>query len=204
MSMFDSYNNLREHYIPSNVDVSLPIQRKTYESGFPHVELDRWGNPNGYSWQYGETGEIEFPLNKVVYVEENAIVYTERGEHPTTATEGTYGQRAYNTVDLKTWVCKTLDKNIYVWEEMVGFSYPKNGVKEIHLGALNHPVTAVIQIYNFREELIYSKSMETADKAILIIDEELSKKLLKGTYSCSVTVIDNSIKKITECKLVVK
>ena len=48
-----------------------------------------------------------------------------------------------------------------------------------------------IELYNFRGELITFKTFEGSTNVIFPIDEELSKKLVKGTYTCSLSVLNS-------------
>lgn len=47
---------------------------------------------------------------------------------------------------------------------------------------------AVVTLYNFRHEVIAKKTFIATPTVVFPIDEELSKKLVKGTYYCTLTI----------------
>lgn len=48
-----------------------------------------------------------------------------------------------------------------------------------------------VELFNFRRELIETKTFAGSTTIVFPIDEELSKRLVKGTYYCSLTVLGN-------------
>lgn len=207
MSMFDNYANLNSNSIPYNITVILPAQRVEYSDEIPRKEYNVWGDFIGYSWNYGDTFNLQFHIEPVISVEQDAIVYTATNDAPTTATVGTFNQRAYNTVDLKVWVCKTYDQTVYVWEEQNAFTYPVNGTKAITLlsDVSLLPRKVSVDIQDFRREVIDTFDVDWGSTISVPIDKELSAKLLKGLYYCVVTVFtDSSSTFNSECTLIVK
>ena len=67
---------------------------------------------------------------------------------------------------------------------------------------------ATLTIYNFRMEAIYTKTSNAAEEISLTIDPELSQKLLRGIYYCSLVVSDfashETIFSPQDCKFLVK
>ena len=67
---------------------------------------------------------------------------------------------------------------------------------------------ATISIYNFRMETIYTKSIQASENLLIEIDSELSKKLLKGIYYCSLEISNSksheTIFNAADCKFLVK
>lgn len=196
MSIFDNYENLSSTYVPNNQKEVLERQN-IFIPSIPRKEFDAFGNFLGYSWSYGDTLSFNILLSKTIKVEENALIYETENEGPDSSTIGIKGQRAYNTVDIKSWTCETLDQTIYNWVEDKVFKYPKlAGTKEINLETFKdiYSKKVLFTIKNFREETIYSKEMVVANKEIEIeinIDKELSNKLLQGIYYAYITVFDN-------------
>ena len=87
-------------------------------------------------------------------------------------------------------------KNIYNWKKLDKFVIPENGKKPIHVRS-NHIFTnstAKVTISNFRYEEVYSASIELSPNESsafsIVIDKELSAKLLKGIYNCLVEVFN--------------
>ena len=131
-NMFTNYEDLSSVYVPNNEKAELE-NNKVIDLSLPKKEYDNSGKFVGYSWNYGETLTIPYSVNKVIYVEEDALVYDISGVSPSISTIGTFGQKAYNTADRKSWVCKTLDSSKYIWEEQDEFTYPENGKKPISI-----------------------------------------------------------------------
>lgn len=193
MSLFTNYDNLRENYIPNNRIVKIPRRRIVISDEFPHKEYNLCGEFIGFSWNYGDTPTLTLSVNPQVFVESDAIIYTAEGEAPTSSTEGTLGQKAYNTYDFKVWVCTTLDKDVYTWELQDIFTVPKQVFEEgkkITLQVFHNLEMANISvtIYNFRWESILSYTLNGSDIVDIHIDADTSSKLLKGIYYCSLKV----------------
>ena len=212
MSMFDNYTDLREDYIPNNTTSTFPYARRIFQKVLPIKEENIVGKFVGCSWNYGDTLELRFDINPKIMVERDAIVFETTGYAPTETTEGYLGQRAYNTEDIKSWVCKTLDKNEYVWEEDKEFTFPQHGEQEITLHLFDlEGKTAQVTISNFRVEEMCSFDTQASDVISIFIDKETSLKLLKGVYYSTVKIFDNTqersdddIKVIYQYTLIVK
>jgi len=193
MSMFDKYENLNTDYSPNNQKVYMPQPREKVEYKLP-IELYNSNDEFiGYTWHYGDTFTLSLPVNKKVKVEEDAIIYEEAEKEPTTETEGTYGQKCYNTVDFKLWTCKTLDQTVYKWEEESAFTVPKNGSQEITLQVFSDVIgkTVVVELLNFRGESIKEFTINASDPFQININEEVAKLLVKGIYLMTVTVVSD-------------
>ncbi len=67
---------------------------------------------------------------------------------------------------------------------------------------------ATINIYDFRMNVIYSKSISASNNIIITIDPELSMRMVKGIYYCSLEVSNSksheTIFDSTDCKFLVK
>lgn len=205
-NMFTNYENLSSVYVPNNRNIELE-NNTTLNLNLPRKEYDITGKFIGYSWSYGETLVIPYSVDKVIYVEEDALVFDAAGASPSTSTVGTFGQKAYNTADRKSWVCRTLDNAEYAWEEQAEFTYPLNGNKKIVLVSSQDidNVSIEFSISNFRREKVYSVIYPSARDVSLVIDSELSNKLIDGIYYCTVTILRASDKRVdSEFVLLVK
>ena len=193
MSMFDNYENLNSDYIPYNIQLDVPTRRNKYTNELPRKEFNKAGEFVGYSWDYGDTLILTFYIQPIVKVEENAIVYDVAGQVPLNSTVGEFHQRAYNTADLRVWVCETYDQTEYVWKEQCEFTYPRCGTKEIVLpiGIDLSQKKVLIELMNFRREVIHSAETDCAEIVNFAIDKELSDKLLEGIYYCKVTIFND-------------
>ena len=193
MSMFDNYDNLSSSYKPNNNEQCITIN-KVYNDNIPKKEYNHNGVFIGYSWNYGDTVSIPYSVNKTIKVEEDAIIYLDRDQAPSSTTIGIFGQKAYNSIDKKCWICKTLDQDVYNWVEQDKFTYPSNGTKEMliinDLDMISKSIKFTIS--NFRKEEIYSTESNGSSNMTIYIDEELSKKLVKGLYYANFSIIDGN------------
>jgi hypothetical protein len=191
--MFDSYSNLSDIYVPDNT-TNRPNSFVYFEDSKVKKEYNIKGELIGYSWGYGETVSLVLSMAKVIYVEDDALVFTEENEAPTTETVGVKGQRAYNTKSIKSWTCETLDQATYNWVEDKVFKYPESGTKEIVLDTFPDISlqNVLFTIKNFRKEVVYSKEIPGGNTLVINIDKELAEILLQGVYTCYVSVSDNS------------
>ena len=191
--MFDSYSNLSDIYVPDNTT----NQQNTFivfNDSTVKKEYNVKGDFVGYSWNYGDTVSFGVSMSKKVMVEEDAIVYEESGEYPDSSTVGIKGQRAYNTKDIKSWTCETLDQTVYNWVEDIVFKYPEFGTKEITLRTFENDnlKKVLFEIKNFRKEVVYSNEMMFTDILNIDITKEVAEILLKGTYSFYFTLLDEN------------
>lgn len=193
MSIFDNYENLSSTYVPNN-QKKIFEEQKIFDQDVPKKEYDTYGRFIGYSFSYGDTVRIPYFINKVIYVEEDAIIYELEGGEPTEDTVGYKGQKAYNIKTVESWVCESLDSSIYSWKKLNNFTYPENGTKKVTLESNKYSDVDKIKfnIYNFRWEEVYSKEFLPSQDFNIFIDKELSDKLVSGIYNCSVDFYTNN------------
>jgi hypothetical protein len=204
--MFDSYSNLSDIYVPDNT-TNRPNSFVYFEDSKVKKEYNIKGEFIGYSWAYGETVSLGLSMSKVVYVEPDAIIFTEENESPTESTVGVKGQRAYNTNSIKSWTCETLDQTIYNWVEDKVFKYPEDGTKEITLNTFPNISSneVLFTIKNFRKEVVYSTKLSGGNIITINIDREISDKLLQGIYTCYVSAVnENSINSCFKFTIIIK
>lgn len=110
MNMFDNYGN--DSYTAYNLTpprVSKTVQR--YISS-PLISYDTDGNIVAFTWDPQDKFSLKLSLGVLISVLPNSIIYTSKGVKPDKYTSGVVGQRAYNTIDGKSWVCKgTVSEN---------------------------------------------------------------------------------------------
>lgn len=217
MGMFTNYENIANNYIPNNLISSFPVG-KSYtkldpiQASKPFEEYNTKGELVGYSWYHGETINLEFNIDGEVVVESDAIVYTVAGATPSTTTEGKVNQRAYNVVDFRSWTCVVADDiNGYCWQEDEEFEHDlADASKSVYVSATDYlsDKTVELQLLNFRFEPIHIMEFSGTSKIVFTVDKELSKKLTKGIYYCSLTVISDTIRTpiftAKDCTLLVK
>lgn len=213
MNMFTNYNNIPENYVPNNLVCSLPVG-KSYtkldpiQASKPYEEYDAKGELIGYFWRYGETLNLEFNIDGEITVEDDAIVLTSAGQTPDNIT-GKILQKAYNVVDKKSWTCTSVINNISTWTEDEIFTYAENG-ESVYIPAEDFlkDKKVDVTIYNFRMEPIQTYIFEGTSKIVAEINSEISLKLVKGIYYCSLTVFNDKVNlpifNSSDCTLIVK
>ena len=213
MSMFLNYHNISDNYKPNNLICTFPVG-KSYtkldpvQASKPYEEYDSKGNLIGYFWHYGETLNLEFNIDGEITVEDGAMILTSKGSTPSPL-EGALMQRAYNIADKRSWTCTDIVDNTFVWTEDAEFTYDESG-KSVYVTAADYMKDKQVDVtlYNFRMEPIHSETFDGNTKIIFPITTELSKKLVKGIYYCSLTVFNDSVNlpifSSADCTLLVK
>ena len=214
MSMFLNYHNISDNYKPNNLICTFPVVGKSYtkldpvQASKPYEEYDSKGNLIGYFWHYGETLNLEFNIDGEITVEDGAMILTSKGSTPSPL-EGALMQRAYNIADKRSWTCTDIVDNTFVWTEDAEFTYDESG-KSVYVTAADYMKDKQVDVtlYNFRMEPIHSETFDGNTKIIFPITTELSKKLVKGIYYCSLTVFNDSVNlpifSSADCTLLVK
>lgn len=188
MALFDNYENLG-NAIPNNLYARYPV-KEIYKR--PYEQYNAQGEFVGYFWNYGTTVNLQFDLSGEITVEGNAIIYTVAYQKPTKATKGFIGQKAYNIVDLTSWTLDNIVGEDYNWIEDSEFQYPVEGSKNIYIDATDYlkDKKVIVSLYDFRMEKIDERLFEGNTNIVYIIDKELSDKLVKGIYYCSLVIYD--------------
>lgn len=216
MGMFLNYHNIADNYKPNNLVRSFPVG-KSYtkldplKCSKPYEEYNVKGELIGYFWHYGETINLEFNIDGEITVESDAIIFTNRGDFPDVNTQGKVNQRAYNIVDLISWTCtNVIEDNYYVWEQDLEFEYDECSSTSIYVPAQEYLLGKYVELtlYNFRMEPIYQESTKAGTSVLFEIDQELSAKMVKGIYYCSLSVYNSDMRKTIftakDCTLLVK
>ena len=187
--MFEKYDNLAT-YIPNNLNYELN-NVKNYTCPYKIDEANQ--TKLGYFWHYGDTINLQFDLVGYITVETDSIIYTISNEMPDENTVGNIDQKAYNIVDLKSWTCKAIIDNRYIWEEDNEFTYPVNGNTDVYLSAKEYLQGKKLKIsfYNFRYEPFFETTLNADNLVTLSIDKELSEKFVKGVYYLTLELYDN-------------
>lgn len=216
IDMFTNYQNLSDYYIPNNLSKNICTPSSytkklaPIEASKPYELYDAKGELEGYYWYKGDQLTLDFSIDGELTLECNAIVFTVPGESPTMQTEARLGQMAYNIIDYKSWKCISYFKNKYVWEPQEEFIYPLNGDKSVYVDASDYMKDKILTftIYNFRMEPIFNKNYPGTASFKVAIDEELTNKMPKGIYYCSLEVAGKDSHQTVfapdDCKLLVK
>ena len=214
-NMFMNYQNPSSQS-PNNLYKAFPQVEnvsKLYatEASKPYELLNFKGELEGYYWNYGDSINLEFNIDGEITVESNAIVLKHYGQDPNVMqTPGKVGQRCYNIMDLRSWSCRAIIKHEFIWEEDPEFTYMLGGDRNIYVSASDYikDKLAIIKLYNFDFEEIYSEEIPANMQVRLVITPELSKTLYKGIYYCSLEIAGNdshqTIFAAQDCKLIVR
>ena len=125
-------------------------------------------------------------------------------------TVGKINQRAYNTADKISWTCIAIDGDKRDWHKDDIFTYDESGSRSVYVSAEDYLLDKFVEItlYNFRMEPIHTETFKGNPKIIFNITKELSKKLVKGIYYCSLSVFNEDVSlpifSSKDCTLLVK
>lgn len=214
--MFLNYHNIADNYRPNNLinafpSKIIPSKLAPVEASKPYEEFNAKGELEGYFWRYGETLNLEFNIDGEITIESDAIISDIKDQMPGMRTRGYVGQKCYNLIDLKSWTCTLITPEGYIWTQDESFTYPTEGeIKSIYIPADSYLKNKNIEftIYNFRMEPVHKEVYPATTKAVFSISLELSKKLVKGTYYCSLCVFNEEVSfkifDVNDCVLLVK
>jgi hypothetical protein len=214
MGMFLNYHSIADNYTPNNLIKAFPFKEcdkklLPTEMSKPYEEYDARGELEGYFWRYGDTLNLEFFIDGEVTVEDDSIILRGYNETPTESTIGFIGQRCYNICDFISWTCVAVENKKYFWEKDKVFTYPDTN-NTIYVSAKDYlsDKSAKITIYNFRMEPIYVYTVKASTNIIMSITKELSEKLVKGIYYCSLEINNLNMQQTIffpqDCKILVK
>lgn len=190
MGMFTTYDTIDPNYIPDNTSPKISDEYTTIEETLPRMVYDLKGRFIGYSWNYGDTFDFDIDVNEAITVREDSIIYTKSNQCPNENTPALYsGHQAYNIVDSKSWTCVGKSNGVYIWVEDDTLTYPIDGDKSVTLNTDMTDSTIQVDIFNFRWEPIHSFTTNGSGTISCKFDTEVSNKLLRGAYYCTVKVL---------------
>lgn len=196
MGMFLNYHNIADNYVPNNLIKAFPFKQNVSKldpqsASKPYEEYNTKGDLCGYFWREGETLNLEFNLDGEITVESDAMILTVSGQEPA---GGDVGQRAYNIIDLISWTCVAKDDES-IWEKDPEFVYPTESERSVYLSASDFLKDKQIRVvlYDFRLQPIYEEVFPGQTKIILSITPELSSKMKRGIYYCTVDVFNSFV-----------
>ena len=218
IDMFTNYQNLSEYYIPNNLaanntQVNSYTKFNPSEASKPYELYNAKGELEGYYWYYKNTLNLEFMIDGELTLESTALVLNTSGAAPSIHLEGFVSQRCYNLADLRSWTCTAADTlaHQFAWVEDEKFIYPENGAgRKVFITAEDYLRDKNLEftIYDFRMQPVYSKIINAQLQAIFAIDAELSAKLKRGIYYCSLELNSSDMHEVlfspSDCKLLVK
>lgn len=212
--MFKNYQNINPDYIPDNTTCTHTHCRSYTKlcpttASKPYEEYDAKGNLIGYSWRYGETLNLDFNIDGEITVEDTAIILKAAGQLPP-VDYGVIGQRAYNIVDLKSWTCTAIIDGRCEWAEDKPFKYDETADRSVYITADAYlkDKSIIVTLYNFRFEEVVRQSFKGSSHVVFPIDSDLSKKLVKGIYYCTMFVVTEGsaipLFTTSDCTLLIK
>lgn len=187
MSMFESYDKLGMSTNSQGIQLNNTNYLSIESDTLPRRIMDIKGRFIGYEWNNGDIFDFKIDITDAIKIKNDSIVFNNKGEAPSTGTEGYIGQQAYNTADSKCWTCLGIIHNMYIWVEEDKVYYDKDGTKEIEIGTMGKPLSIVVDFYNFRWELVHSFSSKDSE-IVCPIDEEVNAKMPSGIYYATVTI----------------
>ena len=104
MDMFKNYeNNSYTAYNLTEPKISTMTQRYICS---PVIGYDKYKNIKCFVWDPKDEFNLNLSLGFKISVFEDSIIYERIGQHPNSSVAGHIGQRAYNIVEGKSWLCK--------------------------------------------------------------------------------------------------
>ena len=150
----------------------------------------------------GNTDVVNIPIYSSIKIRWFDIIFTKNGQVPSTDTKGFVGSCLYNIYNLRKWECKNIKEEngsiVYKWEEQV-FSYNEKDNVVIHLlDNYYEDKNILINIYDFRYELLYNCILEAKKEIQFDITEEISSTYFnkRGNYYCEVILLDKDNQEI--------
>ena len=214
MGMFLNYHSISDNYTPNNLIKAFPCTMSSSkllatDISKPYEEYNVNGELEGYFWRYGDTLNLDFTIDGEITVESDAIILSSANEEPDENTVGHIGQKCYNICDFVSWTCVAFSNSKYIWSKDSAFTYP-NTDNTIYVSAKDYleGKSAKITLYNFRMEPIYIYNVKASSNIIMPITKELSEKMVKGIYYCSLEISSLDMQQTIffpqDCKILVK
>lgn len=194
IDMFTNYQNLSDYYTPNNLSKHLTTPcsytklNKT-EATKPYELYNVEGQLEGYCWYYGDHIDLDFELLGELTQDDDL------------------GNGIY--VDIVDFIKdKLFTFTIYNFRHEVIYQVNKNGQAiNFECGCQEDPDIEFIDAGTAFSDTTYPCRNSTPVLNICI-DEDLSKKMVKGVYSCSLIVSGHGFKETlfdtNDCKLLVK
>ena len=190
MNMFTSYDNLPENYIPDNSSPMRQPSEDILDTKLPRRLFDLKDRFIGYEFNYGDTFVLPLTVNYIIKIDEDSLVYNVSGGRPTAGTIGTFlGQKAYNTVDAKSWTYVGATTDSYVWVEDEFVMYQVDGDRTIQLDRDMKNKSIKVDIYDFRWNHIHTFENSNSANIECEFTKELSDKIARGIYYCTIRIV---------------
>lgn len=147
MEMFKNYeNNSYPAYNLTSPEVSKSVQK--YLSS-PIIGYNRYNNIVCFMWDPMDEFTLNLSIGFKINVFNNSIIYNSIGDKPTSTTNGIKGQRAYNVVEGKSWVCKGLTSEFTTPDQWIPIvSEEKTGPEWVPLNIFN------IKVFNMNTDAL--------------------------------------------------
>lgn len=189
MSMFDNYNhNSGPGY---NLEHCSQEQFDRIYIGPPIIERDRSSNIIKFTWKENDEFILEDSIDVVAFVDEDSRIYTFPEDGPTSKTKGVKGQRAYNTVDWKCWICLGQCENCYCWKE-TALDVCKKGTRKIIFTRNIYNKTTIANILDFRHNIIYTYTFKNSANIQIPISKQETPLLVQGQYILEILLKDEN------------
>lgn len=191
MNMFDTYDNIQQEYIPSNMN-NKPCPPKPNPfldpavPKKPYCEYNAEGKLVGYWWTYGDTVNLEFDIDGYVTVDGSDNYISVRDyikDKQIRINIYNFRHEQINTMlfDGKDYQAPTYSRDLTV----------NNKTHGVYYKLVDNTYIAVNLPEEYEAGVTYYKENDV--EIIFPIDEATSLTMEKGTYYCSLTILGKDL-----------
>lgn len=193
-SIFDSYDNLKEQYIPSNMNKEpCPPKANPFLDPAipkkPYCEYNAEGEIVGYWWPYGNTVNLEFDLDGYVTVDGSDVYIDARDFIKDKQIKVQIYNFRHEVIDTKIYDGKDYQSIVYIKAPEV--NRHTHGVYYIY-NEETKSYEAVNLPQQYQEKQVYYKASDIEIVYPISTDTSVS-VFEKGTYYCSLSIISKDL-----------
>lgn len=191
-SIFDNYDNLSNEYIPSNMNKPpKPPKANPYfdpaAPKLPYCDYNAEGDITGYWWPYGNTVNLEFNLDGCVTVEGSKNFITVRNFIKNKQIKVTIYNFRHEVID--TMLFDGNDYQSYI--KVDNITSESSGLFYIYDEENKEYIAVTLPPY--QEGQTYYVENPENPSVIYPIDVDKSLLFEKGTYYCSLSILDKNL-----------
>ena len=198
MSMFSNY--LDTNYIPNNIKPAEPELYISEDFNLPYKMYDIKNNLVGLCWSSQDKFQLKISIEKVIYVEPEALIFTSIGRAPSLTATDKVGLKAYNTAETKSWTCVKAGDRLF-WSEDSTFQYPKAGLVPYTFSFNMSGKDLVVDICNFKYDVLKSDRFMDSNNGNITIGTDAF-TLKEGIYYINCYIDDLGTKQLIDTKTI--
>ena len=207
-SIFDNYDNLKEQYIPSNMNNEpCPPKANPFLNPAvpkqPYCEYNAEGNVVGYWWPYGNTVNLEFDLDGYVTIDGSDVYVDVRD----------FIKDKQIKIQIYNFRHEIIDTKLYDGKDYQSITYSRAPEVDKRTHGVYYTYNKETRTYSpvdlpedFEQEEKYYKADDIA--IVYPIDADKSLTFEKGTYYCSLSIVSKEVNETVffeeNCTLMVK